>query len=102
MTVFMDSLPDEIKAELMQDDNVVVNVSYRNFVSKSKGRRNGKQRKRKGWKDIELVNYRNGWHLLHNSRMDVMNQELTHEVMSMDEFISHVQDNCLPNRLSIW
>lgn len=56
----------EVEAEFLANDPVTTKITYHRFVSKSKGRRNGKQRKRRTWKEVHLVQYMGGfqsWHL---------------------------------------
>lgn len=56
----------EAQAECDRGNPVVRNITYHRFVSKSKGWRNGKQRRRRCWKEVHLVRYRGGfqsWHL---------------------------------------
>ena len=57
---------DEVQAELDANDPVVRTITYRRFVSKSKGIRNGKRRVRRRWKEVRLVKYRDrpfrSWH----------------------------------------
>jgi len=43
-----------------KNDPVRSSITCHRFVSKSKGRRNGKQRLRKKWKEVELLKYHNG------------------------------------------
>jgi hypothetical protein len=52
----------EVRQELADNDPVVSTITYRRFVSKSKGRRNGKKRVRRNWKEVHLVQYRGGGH----------------------------------------
>ncbi len=53
-------------AQVMASDPIHRTCRYVDFVSRSKGRRNGKQRLQRGWKEIQLVRYLNGpatqWH----------------------------------------
>jgi hypothetical protein len=48
----------EVAAECRQEDRVARLITFRAFVSKSKGIRNGKRRVRKHWKEVYLVRYR--------------------------------------------
>jgi hypothetical protein len=82
----------EIDREIKSQDPVKSNFKYRAFVSKSKGIRNGKQRIRKKWKDVELVNYRDtGFHQWHNFPFD---ETATETLPGWDEWkaIDHIQD----------
>jgi hypothetical protein len=65
----------EIDKEIAHCDPIKRNYTYKAFVSKSKGIRYRKgvpyQRKRRNWKDVELVNYRGGgYHLWHRCHFD--------------------------------
>jgi len=86
----------EAKEEALSSDPVYRNIGYRYFTSRSKGLRNGKQRIRRRWKEIELIRYQTGWHYPHRSRLDCVAQELTHEQMSDDELLWHIRENCEP------
>ena len=56
----------EFMEEWLLTDPIRQSCRYVAFVSKSKGRRNGKQRRRKHWKEVCLIKYRDGkvtqWH----------------------------------------
>ena len=62
----------ECYAEYCQSDPVYQDIRYIYFVSKSKGRRkNGKQRLRRYWKEVELLSYRGkGFTLWHRFPFD--------------------------------
>lgn len=98
MKLLLQQLPHEIRDEVQQelegDDPIVRNVKYKCFVSTSKGIRNGKQRKRKHLKEVELINYVSNWHYPHKAYIDKMNQELTHETLTDDEFMDYIRCNC--------
>lgn len=47
----------EVMAEVMENNRIHQLVRFHSFVSKSKGRRNGKQRIRRCWKEVDLVSY---------------------------------------------
>ena len=47
----------EVASEQMEDEPVLRELRYREFVSKSYGRRNGKRRPRRNWKEIYLLRY---------------------------------------------
>lgn len=51
-------------------------VTYHRFVSRSKGRRNGKRRIQRCWKEVHLVRYRDGFHLWHRFPFDVYASEI--------------------------
>jgi len=56
----------EAQVECDRNNPVVQKITYHRFVSKSKGRRNGKKRVRRYWKEVHLVRYQGGfqsWHL---------------------------------------
>ena len=57
---------EEARSEALESDPVARNISHHHFVSRSKGWRNGKQRVRRHWKEVDLVKYRGGgftlWH----------------------------------------
>jgi len=80
--------------EFNRYDAVATVMQYVNFVSKSKGRRNGKQRRRRHFKDIELVRYTNGWHLWHNFKFDVYCTEILGNEIPKEE-----AENILMDRL---
>ncbi len=46
--------------EALANNPVAQTISYWRFVSKSKGRRNGKQRIRKHWKEVHLIGTKRG------------------------------------------
>ncbi len=56
--------------EVLNNDPVARNITYRSFCSRSKGWRNGKQRVRKHWKDVQLVRYRGGYSQWHRFPFD--------------------------------
>lgn len=60
----------EALKEALSDDCVYRSITYKRFVSKSKGIRNGKQRIRRNWKDVHLVEYNSGYHYWHNFPFD--------------------------------
>lgn len=62
--------------EFLACDPVAAKIRYVRFVSKSKGRRNGKQRLRRNWREIHLVKYTDGYHLWHNFQFDVYATEI--------------------------
>ncbi len=80
--------------EFQHNDAVASVVQYVNFVSKSKGRRNGKQRRRRHFKDVELVHYTNGFHLWHNFQFDVYATEILG-----NEILKAEAENILKDRL---
>lgn len=66
----------EAKAEYLTDDRVANNITYRYFVSKSKGRRNGKKRIRRIWKEVHLVKYIGGFYQWHRFPFDIYATEI--------------------------
>ncbi len=56
----------EVEAEYLRDNAVHCSIIYRRFVSRSKGRRNGRRRLRRNWKEVHLLRYMGGkfrqWH----------------------------------------
>ena len=68
----------EVKTECEQVDSVFNDISYKRFLSRSKGWRNGKQRIRKG-KEVHLVGKMGIFHLWHNFWFDVHATEIMGE-----------------------
>ncbi len=50
----------EIESARLEDEPVLRELRYREFVSKSFGRRKGKRRLRRNWKEIYLLHYPEG------------------------------------------
>ncbi len=75
----------EVEAEVLADDPVVRNITYHRFVSKSKGRRNGKQRIRRHWKEVRLVSYRTGFQSWHRFPFDEYATEILGQQTKADE-----------------
>jgi hypothetical protein len=50
----------EVEAEVRKDDPVAQTITLHRFVSTSKGRRNGRKRPRRCWKEVYLVKYLRG------------------------------------------
>lgn len=96
MNKFLEQLPPDALEEVLANDPVIRNIGYRAFVSKSKGRRNGKQRVRRCWKEVELIRYQTGWHKPHRSRLDMVAAEVTRGLMDDDELYLYVRDWCGP------
>ena len=68
----------QAKAEVEQVDNVFNEISYKRFLSRSKGWRNGRRRLRKG-KEVHLVGKSGFYHLWHNFQFDVHATEIIGE-----------------------
>jgi len=66
----------EAHTECDRANPVVRSITYHRFVSRSKGRRNGRQRLRRNWKEVHLVRYRGGYHLWHRFPFDVYATEI--------------------------
>ena len=94
---YMEQVLADAKEVALASDPVYRNIGYRYFTSRSKGIRNGKQRIRRRWKEIELIRFQTGWHYSHRSHLDCVAQELTHEQMSDDELLWHIRDWCGPD-----
>ena len=67
--------------EFLDHNAIHRNVKYVYFTSKSKGMRNGKQRLRRNWKEIELFKYRDGnYHQAHHFPFDVYATEVLGDI----------------------
>lgn len=75
----------EAKAEADQSDVVRRKITYRTFVSRSKGIRNGRRRYRRNWKEVRLVKYNNGFHLWHRFTFDVYATEIMGKMVGKDD-----------------
>ncbi len=76
---YQERVKAEAMAEYLADDRVAQNITYRRFVSRSKGRRKGKQRIRRNLKEIHLVKYHDGYHLWHRFPFDECATEILDE-----------------------
>lgn len=59
---YQQSVLEDIRRESREEDRVNRLITYRRFVSKSKGWRNGKRRLRKRWQEVHLVKYQARFH----------------------------------------
>jgi hypothetical protein len=90
---YLEELESETLVEYRKDDPVYKNIRYHSFVSKSKGRRNGKQRIRKHWKEIRLLSYQGGaFHLWHRFPFDRYTTECLGQIEDAERiFIDRIQ-----------
>lgn len=84
----------EGETEFRGNDPVICNVGYRCFTSRSKGWHRGKKRYRRKWKEIELIRYQTGWHYPRLSQLDQVATELTGGLMSDNELLWFIRENC--------
>lgn len=83
----------EALADLQANDPVHRDIRYHYFVSKSKGRRNGKQRRRRNWKEVELISYRGGsFHQWNRFPFDVYATECLGQEVSADDACQEFMD----------
>jgi len=83
----------EVKREVAGADAVVFKgIKYRRFVSRTKGRRNGKQRLRRNWKETHLVKYSNGFHLWCNFPFDIYATEILGEAFDGEDLKQRIID----------
>lgn len=66
----------DVERECRETDPVFNAITYRRFVSKSKGRRNGRQRLRRNWREVHLVKYGAGFQGWHRFPFDVCATEI--------------------------
>lgn len=81
MTMELEEYYAQIEAEALEEcdqyNPVVREITYRRFVSRSKGRRNGKQRQRSKREEVHLIKYRDvGFHTWRNFPFDVYATEI--------------------------
>lgn len=89
---------EEVKQEILRDSPVYQECGYVSFVSKSKGRRkNGTQRLRRNWKEVDLFRRSRGWHLEHNFPFDEEVSELLGDHTGAEELREQMMDICRPN-----
>ena len=72
--------------EFLENDPVYQAITYVEYVSKSKGRRNGKQRLRRCWKEVRLISYLgNGFTQEHRFPFDEYAPEILDRSAKPDE-----------------
>jgi hypothetical protein len=84
---------EELRKELIAANPVVECIKYRRFVSKSKGRRNGRKRLRKNWKEIHLVRFMQGeYHQWHRFPFDVYATEILGQKADGEELKKRIEE----------
>jgi len=67
---------EEVLEEFLANDRIYQAVTLHSFVSKSKGR----NRKRRNWKEVNLIKYNNGFHLEKNFPFDECATEILGDI----------------------
>jgi hypothetical protein len=95
----MAKITTEVKTEARKLDDIIQNVGFKEFFSRSKGR----GRKRRNWADVKLYRYAyhikgRGWHTLKKFPYDEYKDEVAWGVdggrMDAEEFLAYIERQC--------
>ena len=94
---------DEVMAQVLLEDPVLRSMRRRQFVSRSKGIRNGKRRYRRHWKEVDLIHYKaipGRWFTWRKFPFDKYAQEILGDHYRSDYPEHELQERC--NNLTRW
>jgi len=84
---------EAVKRELMAADAVIVKgVKYVRYVSRSKGRRNGKKILRKNWREVHLVKYGRRFLSWHKFPFDIYATEILGQAFDGEDLKQSIID----------
>lgn len=88
----------EVNAQAIEDDSVWRQLRYREFVSRSYGRRNGFKRPRRNWKEVVLLRYPEAnkhWYTWRQFPWEKFAQELLTDKYRCDDPVRAVQERVI-------
>ncbi len=88
----------ELDAQVLEDDQIWQQMHYREFVSRSYGRRHGIRRLRRHWKEVVLLRYPKSdkyWYTWRKFPWDKYAQELLTDEYQCDDPVRVVQERII-------